>query len=46
MVFIFTCTSGSGSVYSPVPMGKGHHDVEGGQEEHKVKETVTVGDSF
>lgn len=31
--------------YTPVPVGEGHHDVEGGQEEHEVEEGVAVGDS-
>ena len=31
-----------GGVYWPVPVGKSHHDVEGGQEEHEVEERVAV----
>lgn len=29
----------------PVPVGEGHHDVKRSQEEHEVKEGVTVSDS-
>lgn len=29
-----------------VPVGEGHHDVEGGQEEAEVEERVAVGDSL
>lgn len=34
------------SRYLLVPVGEGHHDVEGGQEEAEVEEGVAVGDSL
>lgn len=30
----------------PVPVGKGHHDIKGSQEQHEVKEGVTVSDAI